>query len=96
MTDTTNLKAHVPDHVVHRAFEEETLLLNLDSGQYHGLNETGGRFLELLMSSDGDVTAAAAALAAEYDLEPAEIAGEMRTFLDQLAERGLVEIDDGG
>ena len=84
----------MPDHVVHRAFEAETLLLNLDSGQYHGLNKTGGRFLELLKESDGDVSAAAATLAAEYELEPADIAGEMHTFLDELAERGLVEIDD--
>src|SRR5262249_46650863 len=41
-------RAIVPQHVVSRAFEEETLLLNLESGQYHGINATGGRLLELI------------------------------------------------
>jgi hypothetical protein len=38
-------RATVPDGVVHRDFEAETLLLNLRSGTYHGLNVTGGRML---------------------------------------------------
>lgn len=83
----------VPEHVVHRAFEAETLLLNLQSGQYHGLNQTGGRFLELLEETEGDPNAAVTKLAAEYDVEADAIADDMRTFLLALAERGLVEVD---
>jgi len=83
----------VPEHVVHRAFEAETLLLNLESGQYHGLNQTGGRFLELLGETDGDPGAAVTALAAEYDVDPDAITDDMRNFLTALAERGLVEVD---
>ena len=30
----------VPENVVLRAFEAQTLLLNLDTGTYHGLNDT--------------------------------------------------------
>jgi PqqD family protein of HPr-rel-A system len=93
MTDLMSAVVRVPDHVVHRAFEAETLLLNLQSGQYHGLNQTGGRFLELIEESDGDPSAAVTKLAAEYDVEPNEIADDMRTFLTALAERGLVEVD---
>lgn len=33
----------VPDHVVYRAFVDETVVLNLDTGRYHGLNAVGGR-----------------------------------------------------
>ena len=38
----------IPQHVVFRAFVEETVVLNLESGRYHGLNPTAGRMLELL------------------------------------------------
>ena len=30
-----------PQHVVHREFAKETVILNLQSGMYHGLNPTG-------------------------------------------------------
>ena len=38
----------IPKHVVFRSFGSETVLLNLSTGQYHGLRGTGGRMLEVL------------------------------------------------
>lgn len=84
--------AVVPDDVVHRAFEAETLLLNLDTGNYHGLNETGGRMLELLGETGGDVRAAIDRLAREYGRETDEIAPEIAEFCRALADRGLLEV----
>ena len=48
----------IPQHVVFRTFVEETIVLNLESGRYHGLNRTAGRMLELL-GDLGDIDAAA-------------------------------------
>ena len=39
--------ASVPQHVVYRRFAAETVVLNLETGTYHGLNATGARMLEL-------------------------------------------------
>lgn len=92
-------RASIPEHVVFRSFESETLLLNLESGQYHGLNATGGRFLELLgeESTQGSVSAAVAQLARECVMEPREIESEMAAFCLELEQRGLVEVArDGG
>ena len=86
----------VPDHVVHRAFEAETLLLNLESGQYHGLNETGGRMLELLETTDGRVREAVEKLAEEYETDFDTIAGDLAEFCSQLEERGLIVVDEAG
>ena len=36
-------KAVVPEHVVYRTFVSETVVLNLQSGHYHGINTSGGR-----------------------------------------------------
>ena len=82
----------VPSHVVYRSFEGETLLLNLDSGQYHGLNETGGRMLELMKDAHGTVREAISALAEEYGVDAAEIEPDLTAFCRDLADRGLVEL----
>jgi hypothetical protein len=88
-------RATVPSHVVSRSFEQETLLLNLESGQYHGINATGGRLLELISdeSSGGNVGAAVAQLAKECVMEPGEIADDLANFCVQLEERGLIQIE---
>jgi hypothetical protein len=88
-------RATVPSNVVSRAFEEETLLLNLETGQYHGINATGARLLELITAEDGDgsIGGAIEQLAAECYLEPGEISGELVKFCLELEERGLIELD---
>ena len=82
----------VPDHVVYRPFPAETVLLNLQTGKYHGLNPTGGRMLEVVQESD-TVSAAAAALAKEYGQPVEAVQHDLWTLCSQLAERGLVQID---
>lgn len=87
---------HVPKHVVYRSFEAETVLLNLNTGQYHGLNRTGGRMLELLEETAGDVREAIDRLAGEYGEQPADIEDGLASFCAGLAERGLIEVDADG
>lgn len=95
MNDPMTATVRVPEHVVHRAFEAETLLLNLESGQYHGLNATGARLLELIGDEDGggNIGAAVTQLARECAMEPGEIADDLVKFCLQLEERGLLEIE---
>ena len=84
-------RARVPQHVVHRAFVSETVILNLQTGKYHGMNPTGGRMLEELNRADS-VRAAAAELAAEYGRPADEIERDLCQFCVELAERGLIEL----
>jgi hypothetical protein len=84
--------ARVPPHVVYRAFVNETVVLNLDSGQYHGLNPTAGRMLEVL-DRTATILEAAALLAEEYEVPAAELEGDLRELCIDLRERGLIEID---
>jgi hypothetical protein len=90
--DMLDAVVHVPEHVVHRSFEAETLLLNLETGQYHGLNETGGRMLELLETTDGRVRQAIERLADEYDVDFPEIATDLTSFCTELEARGLIVV----
>ena len=84
----------VPQHVVYRSFPAETVVLNLQTGRYHGLNPTGGRMLEALEQSP-TVSDAAAALAQSYDEPLSAIERDICELCDALHERGLIEIDGG-
>jgi hypothetical protein len=92
-SEMMDAKARVPEHVVFRTFEAETLLLNLETGQYHGLNSTGGRMLELLKETDGDVRQSVDRLAEEYEIAADTIAADMSDFCLALEGRGLLEVE---
>jgi hypothetical protein len=90
-------KAGTPQHVVYRPFVKETVVLNLQTGKYHGLNPTGGRMLELIERS-ATVEAAARQLAEEFGAPLEQIQADMCDFCRDLLERGLIELrtPDGG
>jgi hypothetical protein len=84
----------IPANVVYRAFVDETVVLNLDTGLYHGLNRTAGRMLELL-AEDGDVAVAARRLASETGAPEETIAADLEAFCADLSERGLIRVAGG-
>ena len=85
-------KVTIPQHVVFRAFVEETVVLNLESGRYHGLNPTAGRMLELL-GEHGDVGTVAERIAEETGAPSERVAEDLHGFCSSLAERGLIEVE---
>jgi coenzyme PQQ synthesis protein D (PqqD) len=82
----------VPEHVVYRPFPAETVLLNLETGKYHGLNPTGGRMLEVVQKAS-TVGEAASQLAEEYDQPLETLQEDMCALCADLADRRLIEID---
>lgn len=87
-------QVRVPEHVVYRAFVKETVVLNLNTGKYHGLNPTGGRMLEVLTKAES-IGAATAELAAEYGQSQDQVERDVLSFCDDLVERGLIELHFG-
>src|SRR5579871_3619792 len=83
------LSAHpsVPDHVVYREFVNETVILNLETGTYHGLNPSGGMMLETLKTAP-TVRDAASSLARHYGRPVSEIEQDLVEFCVGLHERG--------
>jgi Coenzyme PQQ synthesis protein D (PqqD) len=98
MEDNRDLLAarpRVPEHVVERAFGGESVALNLQSGQYHGLNGVGARMLETLRHAPtiGD---AVDSLAREFEQPHEVIERDLLAFVRGLVERGIVELDGNG
>jgi predicted deacylase len=86
-------RARLPQHVVHRGFVAETVVLNLRTGKYHGLNPTAGKMLDALEAA-ASVEAVVPELAGEYGVEPAQIEADLIKLCRGLLERGLIEISD--
>ena len=82
----------IPDHVVFRKFPAETVVLNLETGKYHGLNPTAGRMLEAL-GETGSVEAAVAVLADEYGQPVEDVRGDVENLCRDLLERNLLEAE---
>ncbi len=87
-------RARLPQHVVHRSFVAETVVLNLRTGKYHGLNPTAGKMLEALEAAP-TVGDAVPVLAGDYGLEQEQIQSDLLALTRGLLERGLIEtVDD--
>lgn len=89
-TDLLDSSFRIPQQVVYRSFAHETVVLNLTTGRYHGLNPTAGIMLAEL---ERGVTAreAATVLAAHFERPLAEIEDDLCGLCIDLLARGLIE-----
>jgi coenzyme PQQ synthesis protein D (PqqD) len=87
--------ARIPDHVVYRPFPHETVVLNLQTGKYHGLNPTAGRMLELL-ERGLSVRQTAEVVADEFQRSVEEVERDLKTLCADLDARGLIELSTHG
>lgn len=75
--------------VVLETVDEETIIVNLDSGCYYDLNHTGGRILAAL-ASGAEQAEAARVVAADYGIDDAELSEAVDQLLAQLLAEGIL------
>jgi len=86
-----NLDTHlsVPPQVMSRLVGDETVLLDLASGIYFGLDGVGKKIWESV--GEGlSLGEAAAAIASEFEVEEAQAQADLIQFATDLVERGLL------
>ena len=81
----------IPQHVVFKSFVSETVVLNLETGKYHGLNSTAGRMLEAL-DRLGSVEDVVALLSEEFQVPSETLRADVHRFCEEMRERGLLEL----
>ena len=86
-------RASVPPAVLLRELDGESVLLNLDSERYYGLDEVGTHRWKVVTSS-ATIGDAYEALMAEYDVGPELLAADMRSLLTDLVAHGLLVVGD--
>jgi len=89
-TTILDSKVRVPQNVVYRKFAYETVVLDLKTGKYYGLNQTAGRILDVLGGA-ANPRLAAAVLAAEYGRPEEDVQADVVAFCADLLARGLLE-----
>lgn len=77
------------DDVVTREVGDETMLLDLASGTYFGLDAVGGRFWQLLEEGKSPVEARDALLE-EYEVGADQLERDLENLLAELSANGLV------
>lgn len=85
-------KFRLSDDVVARQVGDETMLLDLASGTYFGLDTVGGRFWHLVDEGKAPLEARDALLE-EYDVAAEVLDGDLEALLDHLAANGLIRAD---
>jgi hypothetical protein len=79
----------MPPSVMFRELDGESVLLNLDSERYYGLDAAGTRFWEILAATP-TVQAGFERLLEEFEVEPALLRSDLEALMGELAEHGLI------
>ena len=85
-------RVKVPDDVMISGLQDESVLLNLDSERYYGLDDVGTRMFSVLTTSDS-VQTAWERLKTEYDVDHEVLRQDLISLVDSLLEQGLIEVD---
>jgi hypothetical protein len=88
--DTLQHRAIVPEAVITRELDGETILLNLDTGIYFGLDTVGTDIWRAIVDA-GTLEDALARVQAEYDVEPATLRSDFLRLVDELLAKGLLQ-----
>lgn len=84
-------RAKIPEDVLISDLQSESVLLNLGSESYFGLDEVGTRIFSVLTSSPS-IDAAYKQLLEEYDVDASVLRTDLIALVEQLVAQGLVEI----
>ena len=79
----------IPPQVMSRMVGDETVLLDLASGMYFGVDGVGQRIWEAVAEGQS-LGQAAAVVAAEYDVDEARAQQDVIEFATDLVSRGLL------
>ena len=91
---STQTKMVVADGLESANLDGETVLLDVNSGHYFGLNEVGSRIIELV----GDPTTVGEVVQVmlkEYDVDADRLEQDVSSFIQQMVDRKLIRETDG-
>ena len=87
------MRVSVPEDVLIRELDGESVILNLKSERYFGLDEVGTRMWEVL-STSGTIADAYQTLLSEYDVVPEQLQIDLDNLLEQLIQNGLINVSN--
>lgn len=89
MTISFTDRVKVPDDVLISNLQEESVILNLDSERYYGLDLVGTRILSVLTTSDS-IEAAYETLVQEYEVDREVLKKDLVELVENLIAQGIL------
>jgi Coenzyme PQQ synthesis protein D (PqqD) len=86
---TDHLK--MADEILSTRMDQETVILNLKTGMYHGLDPVGTRFFELLKST-GDLTEVHRQLLSEFDVPADRLEKDLLALSEEMLGKGILVV----
>lgn len=87
-------RIQIPDGVLVREMQGESVLLDLATETYFGLDDVGSRMWVALTTSP-TMADACDLLAAEYDVARPQLEADLEAFMHKLVEAGLLRVSEG-
>lgn len=84
-------RVEVPKHVLVRFLDKETVLLNLESEIYYGLDETGTRMWQAVTAAPS-IENAYAELLSEFEVEAELLRQNLSELVGRLIDLGLLRV----
>ena len=84
-------RVRITDDVLISRLQEESVILNLDSERYFGLDDVGTRILSVLTASDS-IAAAYESLLGEYDVDGHVLRQDLLALIESLLQQGIIEV----
>ena len=88
-------RIRVPENVLFRELDGESVILNVDDDRYYGLDDIGTRIWQVLTEC-GSLERTFQALKAEYDVDPGTLRRDISGLVDKLTEKGLLDVITDG
>ena len=88
-------RVSLSDRVLAQEVAGETVLLDMASEQYFGLDEVGTRIWQLLRDG-GDLRETFEIMLSEYDVEPDRLAADLRALVEEAVTEGLLTLAPSG
>ena len=88
-----NQSAEISKDLLSQEVSGETVLLDLNSESYFGLDEVGTRIWQLLLEH-GNLRKVFDTLLEEYDVESDQLEKDMEEILTKLVEAGLITLSE--
>jgi hypothetical protein len=84
-------RVKIPDDVLISNLQDESVILNLGSERYYGLDAVGTRILSVLTTSHS-IEAAYNTLVQEYDVDGQVLRQDLLALVEELVDKGLVQV----
>jgi hypothetical protein len=85
-------RVSIPDDVLISNLQDESVILNLESERYFGLDSIGTRILTVLTTSES-IEAAYQTLLREYNVDGQALRDDLIVLIENLAEKGLLRVN---